>query len=132
MSSPINYAANNHAVLLNTELNLSGRTRLYTEFSLNESGSALSDLNLVASAASLNLPASYLASYNPTTVGDYGNFSNLRVRHFLQVVGFEHRLSQHFISKQEFWWHDYTDGEPYLFDTNGRNLGLRVSFNYLF
>ena len=132
MSSPINYTANNHAVMLNTDFTLSDRTRLYTQFSLNESGSALSDLDLVASAAALNLPATYLAVYNPGNVSDYGTFSNLRVRRFLQVVGFEHRLSQRFITRQEFWWHDYKDGEPYLFDTNGRNLGLRIAFNYVF
>jgi hypothetical protein len=113
--------------MFNTEFALSERTRLYTQFTLNESSSSLGGINLDTSA----LPGTP-AGYNYVNVSDLYTDSNLRVRRLMQVVGMEHRVAERFVLQQELWWHDYRDGEPYLFDTKGRNIGFRISLNWLF
>jgi hypothetical protein len=123
----MDYRGNHHTALFNTEFNLSDRSRFYSQFTWTESSSSLG--GLVLSTAGLpGVPA----GYNYANVSDIYSDSNLRTRRLLQVVGFEHRLAERFVLQNELWWHDYKDGEPYLFDTNGRNVGFRVSLNWIF
>jgi hypothetical protein len=117
----------NHAALFNTEWQMNEGTRLYTQFSFNESSSALGDLLL-----STNGLPGVPAGYDYAAISDLGGYSDLRVRRVLQVVGFEKRIAERLVFNNELWWHDYDDGEPYLFNTNGRNIGLRVSMHWLF
>jgi hypothetical protein len=114
-------------VLFNTEWQMNERSRFYTQFTLNESSSALGDLLLSTSG----LPGSPVG-YDYGAVSDLGSYSDLRVRRLLQVVGYERRIAERLVFNNELWWHDYDDGEPYLFNTNGRNVGLRVSVHWLF
>lgn len=121
------YRGNNHAALFNTEFTVSERTRIYTQFTMNESSSAQTDLTLDTTGLP-GLPA----GYNYANVSDLGTYSDLRVRRLLQVVGLEHRIANRLVLQNELWWHDYKDGEPYLFDTNGRNIGFQFSLHWLF
>jgi hypothetical protein len=121
------YRGHHHAALFNTDFTLSDRTRLYTQFSFNQSRSSLGDLVLVTTGLP-GLPA----GYNYANVSDLGDYSGLHLRRFLQVAGMEHRLGERLVLQNELWWHDYKDDDPYLFDTNGRNIGLRFSLHWLF
>jgi len=123
----IRYRNHNHAALFNTEWQVNDRSRLYTQFSVNESSSALGDLLL----STAGLPGTPVG-YDYTNVSDLGTYSDLRVRRLLQVVGYEHRIAERLVFNNELWWHDYQDGEPYLFKSTGRNIGLRVSLHWLF
>jgi hypothetical protein len=123
----MDYWGNHHTALFNTEWNLSDRSRVYTQFTWTESSSSLGGILL----STAGLPGSP-AGYNYTNVSDIYNDSNLRTRRLLQVVGFEQRLADRLVLQNELWWHDYKDGEPYLFDTNGRNIGFRFSLNWIF
>lgn len=112
---------------MNTEFTLSERARIYTLFTMNESSSAQTGL-LLNTSGLVGLPA----GYNYAGVSDLGTYSDLRVRQFQQVVGMEYRVFERLVLQQELWWRDYQDGEPYLFDANGRNIGFRFSLNWLF
>lgn len=123
----MDYRGHHHAALFNTEFNLSERSRLYTQFSWNESQSALGGIAL----STVGLPGTPVG-YNYANVSDLNTYSDLRVRQLLQVVGLEHRVAERLVLRSELWWNDYQDGEPYLFDTNGRNIGFRASLNWIF
>ncbi len=123
----MDYWGDHHTALFNTEFNLSERTRLYTQFTFNTSSSSLGNISL----STAGLPGTP-AGFSYVNVSDYGTNSNLRIRRLLQVVGMEHRVAERFVVTNEIWWNDYKDGEPYLFDTNGRSLGLRVALYWVF
>jgi len=123
----IHYRNNNHAALFNTEWQINDYSRFYTQFTLNESSSALGDLLL----STAGLPGTAVG-YNYANVSDLGTYSDLRVRWLLQVVGYERRISDRLVLKSELWWRDYSDGEPYLFTTTGRNIGMNASLHWLF
>jgi hypothetical protein len=121
------YWGNHHTAFFNMDFNLSERSRLYTQFTYNESSATLGDISL-STAGLPGLPS----GFNYTNVSDLNSYSDLRVNRLLQVVGLEQRLGDRFVLQNELWWHNYNDGEPYLFDTNGRNVGFRVSLNWIF
>jgi hypothetical protein len=123
----MDYWGNHHTALFNTEWNVNDRSRIYTQFTFNESSSSLGGI-LLDTTGLPGLPA----GYNYTNVSDLNNHSDLRVRRLLQVVGVEHRVADRLVLQNEIWWHDYKDGEPYLFDTNGRNIGFRIALNWIF
>ena len=123
----MDYWGDHHTALLNTEFSLSERTRFYTQFTMNHSSSSLGNISL----STAGLPGTP-AGYNYVNVSDYGTNSDLRIRNFIQVLGMERRIADRFVFTNELWWQDYKDGEPYLFDTNGRNLGVRVALHWIF
>jgi len=123
----IRYRNHNHVALFHTEWQINDYSRFYTQFTLNESSSAQGDLLL----STAGLPGTPVG-YNYANVSDLGTYSDLRVRRLLQVVGYERRIAERLVFNNELWWHGYNDGEPYLFNSTGRNLGLRVSLHWLF
>jgi hypothetical protein len=89
-----------------------------------------------ASIYGLNYDPSTLAGPTPGLDWElmsqsFGSYSGLRTRYVSQVLGVNIKVADNVVLNTNAEYHDYRDGQPYLFDTTGRRVTSFVGLTWL-
>jgi hypothetical protein len=106
----------------------SPRLELFATSSYNRGTATISGLNYDVA----RLPAPITGLDFDLMNESFAGFSDLRVRQVAHTAGFNYRLSDSLLLNGALEFHDYDDGQPYLFDTTGRRVLTYFGLSWLF
>ena len=122
------WKSENHSGFVTVQVFPSSRMELFANTTVNSGSGSISGLMFDPTILP-GQPAGLDFIMQSNTMS---GFSALKVRHAVQSVGVNYRLSDNLVFNSLFQYNDFDDSQPYLFDGTGRRVSFMAGVNWIF
>ncbi|MCW5966766.1 MAG: hypothetical protein KIT83_22190 [Bryobacterales bacterium] len=123
----ISYSVRNHSAFFTANYQINPKTSLFANVVYNDGRGSMGNINFNPA-----LLVGQPVGFDYIAAQEIGRYSALSIGRTQQMYGVNQQVAPNWVLSLVGYYSNYRDRQPYLFDANGRTVGVHGGLSYTF